>query len=229
MSTDDHIDGIDEKPIDDNHPLPTATPTETFEFEAISADGSVDLDSKSEDFAPTEDSSVTTTTSVVSMTLDDVIAQISDLKQSFEQKIRYDASREAIIDRLHGELQEYKADLLMKMIKPLALGMIRMHDDLGQMIEGHPDDEGQSESTRKLLKLLVNLRDDIEDLLNVNGVQAFSVEGSSEFDPKQQRVLNRVGTSDPQLDRHIAQRLRKGFIFNERVIRPEIVAVYVSE
>lgn len=149
------------------------------------------------------------------------------LAGSFEDKIRFDAGREAIIDRLHAELQEYKADLVLKILRPLALEVIGLHDDVGKMIAARQADSPQGGPGDPAAAMLADLRNDIEDVLYRGGFEAF-VTDRPEFDPKRQRVVRPVPTADPGLDRVVAERLRKGFAYQGHVIRPEMVNVYVA-
>ena len=45
-------------------------------------------------------------------------------------------------------------------------------------------------------------------------------------DPRRQRAVSTVPTDDPDLNKTVAARHRKGFRSGDRVIRPEIVSVY---
>jgi molecular chaperone GrpE len=153
--------------------------------------------------------------------LDELQGQVGNLLSAFEDKIRFDAGREAIIDRLHAELQEYKSDLALKILRPLALEVIGLQDDIGKTIAA-PRPEGDP-----IVAALSVLRDDIDDVLYRGGFESFSADGP-EFDPKRQRVVRAVPTTDPARDRVVAERLRKGFEYQGRVIRPEMVNVYVA-
>ncbi len=72
---------------------------------------------------------------------------------------------------------------------------------------------------------LRSFQETIEDILNRNGVESYSVEGDN-YIPNRQRVLQVVDTFDPAQDRLVARRIRKGFEYEGRVIRPEIIATY---
>ena len=62
---------------------------------------------------------------------------------------------------------------------------------------------------------------------NYVGIQhnPFETEGDA-FDPRRQRALSTVPTDDPDRNKRVATRLRKGFQALEKVIRPEMVTVY---
>ena len=68
---------------------------------------------------------------------------------------------------------------------------------------------------------------DIEDILYRYGFEAYSTNIEDvEFDSKRQRIAKTLTTDDISRDRKIAERLRKGFIYEGNIIRPEMVSVY---
>jgi molecular chaperone GrpE len=156
----------------------------------------------------------------------DVLRAVEALRADFEAKIRYDGGREAMIDRLHQELQEHKADLHLKILRPFALELIGLHDDLGKRLAARAEAEPDADAPA-IAEALQSVRDDLEDLLYRCGFEAF-VTDTPQFDPRRQRALRTVPAADPALDRHVARRLRKGFAYEGRVIRPELVDVHVA-
>lgn len=145
--------------------------------------------------------------------------RLDGLQSAFEREIRAEATREKVVDRLHAELQEYKQDLLLSVMRPVFVDLIQLHDDVGKMIESRPD---EASSLRPILE---GVRQGIEDILYRQGVEAYSCEGDA-FDPRRQRAVSTVATGDAGANKTIASRLRKGFQAGEKVIRPEIVAVF---
>lgn len=145
--------------------------------------------------------------------------QMEQLRQLFERELRAESSREKVVDRLHAELQEYKGDMLLKVLKPMFMDLIDLHDDLGKMsVASAPEDEG-------LRRALGEVRQGIEDIFYRQGVEPFVEEGDA-FDPRRQRAVTTVPTDDPEQVRRVAVRLRPGFQSGDKVIRPEIVSVY---
>ncbi len=148
------------------------------------------------------------------------------LLTKFERELRAESTRERIVDRLHAELQEYKQDMLLGVMKPVFLDLIQLHDDIGKMVAAQgtsiPEDNTLA---RQLLDTLSGYQQAIEDILYRQGVEPFSLEGET-FDPRKQRAATTVATDDPSLAKTIAARQRKGFQSGERVLRPEVVSVY---
>ena len=74
--------------------------------------------------------------------------------------------------------------------------------------------------------LLESIQTGIEDILYRQGVEPFSLE-TAEFDPRRQRAISTVPTEDPALSKSVAARIRKGFAAGEKIIRPELVSVFL--
>jgi molecular chaperone GrpE len=151
--------------------------------------------------------------------------RIDSLQTLLERELRAEATRERVVDRLHAELQEYKQDLLLKVQRPIFVDLIQLHDDIGKMIDARPPEEIEPGDATAVRCLLDSIQTAIEDILYRQGVEPFAMEGQG-FDPRNQRAVATRATEDPDLDKTIANRLRKGFRAGEKLIRPEIVSVF---
>jgi molecular chaperone GrpE len=154
--------------------------------------------------------------------------RLDGLQAQFDREVRAEATREKVVDRLHAELQDYKQDLLLGVLRPVFVDLIQLHDDIGKMVAAHGEREGECAGpVRRLLEIMQGYQQAIEDVLDRQGVVSFTHEGDT-FDPRRQRAAATVATDEPALARTIAARLRKGFrtLSGDRVIRPEIVSVF---
>jgi molecular chaperone GrpE len=148
--------------------------------------------------------------------------KLDALQALFEREIRAEATREKVVDRLHAELQEYKQDLILKLLRPIFVDLIQLHDDIGKMIDAQADRDGE---LGRPLDAMRGVQQGIEDILYRQGVEPFVAE-SAAFDPRRQRAVATVPTDDPTANKTVAGRHRKGFQAGDKVIRPEIVSVY---
>jgi molecular chaperone GrpE len=148
--------------------------------------------------------------------------RLDGLQTLFDREIRAEATREKVVDRLHAELQQYKQDMLLNILRPMFVDLIQLHDDIGKMIAAEEGNEG---AVRRLLETMAGFQQGIEDILYRQGVEPFRQEDNA-FDPRRQRAVATTPTDDPALNKTIAVRHRKGFVAGEKVIRPEIVTVY---
>jgi molecular chaperone GrpE len=150
--------------------------------------------------------------------LREVRAEMAGLRTAFDDKLREDGAAQQVIDRLHAELQKYKAGLVLELLRPIAQDLIRLADDLDRVACSSPE----------VAPLLAGFQTTVEEVLARYGFEPFQTEEPT-FDARRQRAVKSVPTDDPALDRQVAQRLRKGFRYQDRVVRPELVAVYVRE
>jgi len=145
------------------------------------------------------------------------------LRQDFDTKVKYDESKERMIESLHRELQTYREGLHFRLLRPMFTDLITLYDEIGKLIDNMP-----RESNGNIEQLLTNLivfQETIEETLRSNGVDSFSMEGMT-FISNRQRILKVIPAFDPTWDRQISRRVRKGFIYGDIVLRPEVVEIY---
>ena len=178
--------------------------------------------------APVEPPGVPAVLDAVRAFGEQVNGRLEMLQSLVERELRAEMTRERVVDRLHAELQEYKQDLLLKVMRPVFVDLIQLHDDIGKMGDGRtpsadPTEAGPAPDPVK--PLLESIRTAIEDILYRQGVEPFEEEQAT-FDARRQRAVTTVPTEDAELNKTVAVRLRKGFQVGDKVIRPEIVSVY---
>ena len=158
-------------------------------------------------------------------TLAYIQSAISELQDSFSEKIKYDAHKEKIIDALHHELQEYKNDIVKKLLQSMIMDVIKVVDDVRKMAAHFRMRPAAEIEPGKILKYLETVPIDLEDVVGLHGVKPFNCEGNL-FDATRQRVTKKVKTDDPDKDKTIAKSLRPGYEWDGQVIRHEMVATY---
>lgn len=151
--------------------------------------------------------------------LTDLARKLDGVQASLDREGRAEATREKVVDRLHAELQEYKQDFLMKVMRPVFLDLIQLHDDMGKRIEAQADPDGE------VARALRDYQQGIVDILYRQGVEPFYVEETT-FDPRRQRAIQTVPTDEPEWNKQVAARHRPGFQTADKVVRPEFVSVY---
>jgi molecular chaperone GrpE (heat shock protein) len=164
----------------------------------------------------------------VSTKLDSISCQVDALQKEFLSKLKNDAFKDKLIDSLHQELQSYKTDLIKKHVQSMVVDVIKIIDDIRKLSEHYQSMKPEDLEPAKLLHLLERLPGDLEDIFFYQGVKPFTCSGN-EFDAARQRVLKRVITSDASLDNKVAESLKPGYEWGDKVIRPEIVAVYLYQ
>lgn len=208
----------DEDPL--HEPSETADPLAETESEVIVETTEPTLS------APSEGDRDAELIGVLSEKLDGIETMITQLSQEFSGKLKYDAHKEDIIDKLHQELQEYKQDLLKKLVLSFVLDVIKLADDIRKWISHFKALDASQRDPIKLFRYLEAIPSDLEDIFYWQGVKPFTTQ-EGVFDPTRQRALKKIPTEDPELDKTIAQSVRPGYEWEGKVIRQEMVAVYM--
>ena len=152
--------------------------------------------------------------------------QIEELKREFEGKLKYDAHKDEIIDRLHTELQEYKQDIIKKYVLSIVMDVVKVADDIRKWLAYFRSLDVSQRDPRKLFRYVEAIPSDLEDVFYWHGVKPFSQQEGA-FDPSRQRAIKKISTDDPALDKSVAHSIRPGYEWETKVIRQEMVAVYV--
>lgn len=158
--------------------------------------------------------------------LEELKAQMAKMQASFDGKMRYDESKQQVIDRQHNELERYRQEESAKLSKAIMMDMICEIDSAEKNEKFYESTECTEENFVKLKKLVLRISEDLRDLLERHDVFAYRSNPGDMFDAKRQRVLKTVPTGDQSLNRLIQESIRWGFEREGKVIRPEQVAVY---
>lgn len=161
----------------------------------------------------------------------DILAVLRQLAKDFETKLKYDASKQELIDKLYKENMEFKEGLVKKFQQAMIAAVIERIDDAAKDIAIFENREFSAENYLKLLASYTDITTGFQDMLSVRfDVECYSGEPLSRFDPKAQRSLRTCPTSDPNKNKLVKQTLRPGYKTADGfVLRPELVEVYVFE
>lgn len=157
--------------------------------------------------------------------LQSLSSKFDSLQQGFDSKIKYDGSKERIIDTLHKELQAYRDDMHFKILRPLFLDLVAMHDDMSSLMREAKGLEAPSDSEARAWRNLLSFQETVEDILYRHGVDVYKEEGE-QFVAQRQRSIKTIPTDQPEKDRLVAQKIRNGFEYEGKILRPELVATF---
>ncbi|MBB5830030.1 nucleotide exchange factor GrpE [Micromonospora carbonacea] len=147
-----------------------------------------------------------------------LLEQMSKLQSAFDSKIRYDAVREQLVQSMSDELTAYRENRAQLQLRPVLIDLITLHDDLTKAADS-------AERSAETGKLVGFFRDSVEQMLARHGVEPFTGDADV-VDRTRQRVVATEPTEDPTLHRRVAARLRPGFQWNDKVLRPEWVSAF---
>lgn len=218
------LDLPDQTTIEPDLPLPFTTPddlaNDTGEVSELETETVDQIGEQVDDHAIDPD--------LIVGRLENLGQQIGELQREFEGKLKYDAHKDQIIDRLHSELQEYKQDILKKYVLSIVMDVVKVADDIRKWLVYFRSLEVSQRDPRKLFRYLEAIPSDLEDVFYWHGVKPFSSEEGL-FDPARQRAIKKLPTDDPAQDKNVAHSIRPGYEWESKVIRQEMVAVYVYQ
>lgn len=151
--------------------------------------------------------------------MEQLTQKIDVLDRKFDEKVAYDTHKNALFDKMYDELSAYRNDMYKKIMKPIIMDTIMVLDDINKIIR----DIDQSDA-EKVFKVLSSIPDDLLDILERNGVEAYQDELDT-FNPKTQRVLKTIPTTDPELNNKVKSRIRQGYKWDDKVIKPEMISL----
>lgn len=142
------------------------------------------------------------------------------LEEKFDKKIAEDTHKNSLFDKMYEELASYKKDLYAKLVGPFVNETISLLDDYERLI-----DRIDTMDYEKLKKYVMGIPDDLESILDNNGVERYT-DDTEKFNPKTQRVVKTIPTGNMELENVIAERTRKGYRWNGVMLKPEMVKIF---
>ena len=156
--------------------------------------------------------------------IDEQGAVQQSLQEEFQSKLKYDQHKEKIIDDLHRELQGYKNDILKKAIQPLVLDIINTIDNINKVTWSYRNQKNVPAD--KLLEVIEAFSGDLEDVLYRQGIESYKSQEAVVFNGNRQKILKIIETAKMNSDKLVADTLKKGYEWDGKIIRPEMVSVY---
>ena len=159
--------------------------------------------------------------------LQPLLEEIARLRHDFDTKLKYDEGKERLIDSLHRELQAHREGLTFHILRPLFLDLIGLYDEFDTFLTHRdpPDGYGAPPASIQINQHISIFQENIEEILYRHSVEVFTVETDT-FLPSQQRTIRTIPTTEKALDKQIARRVRKGFLYEGNILRPEMVEIY---
>jgi molecular chaperone GrpE (heat shock protein) len=160
---------------------------------------------------------------LVQKTGDNIIA-------AFRAQAETDRFRETQVERLHQELQTYRADPFAKALQPILSAVIRLHGEAARTATELRGRSAAELSPERLLRLFDEFCEDLEHILQGSGVDVFVDQESGElFNPRRQQVVGRDPTSEPGQHARISNRVRPGFEFGGALLKKEAVRIFAYD
>lgn len=161
---------------------------------------------------------------------------VTDLKALLEMK---NGVSHSMFSALHEELKGYKDGFLLQSVyRPIIRDLVSLYDDLTeihrQISEAVDEAAGQADESAVAKKLIermrtleMNVEHNVEFILEVLArleVTQFPV-GTGKLDKCRQRAVAVESTDSLDEDTLVVRSVKRGFLWHERVLRPEEVVV----
>ena len=166
-----------------------------------------------------------------------ILEAFASLQESFDGKLRYDAKKDAIIDRQFQELTQFKSGLVEKVTMQIIGDLIGEIDSAQKLVKFYETAECNEANFRKMQKVLRDIPASLCDVLEKYGVTSYSSKAGAPFNPKRQKALKTTETGDASKDKTVRELLRLGFEqeleakddqpTRTKVLRSEMVDVFV--
>lgn len=147
-----------------------------------------------------------------------------DLRELFESKIRSDEIQAKALERLHDQLQDYKANFVRQEMLPLLRDLIYCYD-VADDEAGRARTATTPPTAEGVAQTFDHLRQMVADVLAKYDVEPYRVAGT-EFNRREQQCVRTVPTVEPTEDKKVAAVGAMGFRLGEQIIRKEQVIVY---
>ena len=163
----------------------------------------------------------------------DVAAQPSELKQRFERieeqlaAIRSTESvNQQLFDSLHGELRKYRDNFLHESLqKPFIHDLVILYDDLNSLaaqLRNAADEKGGKRG--HIAQWRDNLENAIYSLVEIlHRFEVHEIEAKEHVDRALHKVINYEPASFAEEDGQIVMRVKRGFLWRGKLVRPEEV------
>ncbi|WP_241661248.1 nucleotide exchange factor GrpE [Thermomonospora catenispora] len=151
-----------------------------------------------------------------------VAAELARLAAAIEREHERAAHREAVIDRLHQDVQTLRRGELHAMFDPVRAVLFRLHDLTAREARRWAEDPPDAVHAAALLAAI---RDEIAEALARTGAERFVTRPGDRYDPVRHRPIDIEPVADPALDGTIVSVCADGFERAGRVIRKAEVRV----
>ena len=149
-------------------------------------------------------------------TITELSDKIDSISKCYEEKIKYDEGKQTTINRQYSELQSIREGIPYSYLKSIIKDIILTMTDLRRMTRSFKNklEKGEELSIDHVIDTYASYEDDLLDILEKNGVDTYSYE-SNTYEPRKQKAVKIIDTSDESLNKVVAERLMDGFIKTE--------------
>ena len=138
-----------------------------------------------------------------------IVDKVEDIESLITRRLLEDKAKNSLIEELTQSLI-YRQDLDKgEKFAPFMKQILQVIDRI--------------ESSEEKSDLLISIAEELLQILSMNGLQV--IDNSGMIDPSMHEVVNTVAVTDEQSENNIVEVLQKGYLLNNRVLRPSKVII----
>ena len=138
-----------------------------------------------------------------------IVDKVEDIESLITRRLLEDKAKNSLIEELKQYLI-YRQDLDKgEKFAPFMKQILQVIDRI--------------ESSEEKSDLLTSVAEELLQILSLNGLQV--IDNSGMIDPSMHEVVNTVAVTDEQSENNIVEVLQKGYLLNNRVLRPSKVTI----
>ena len=138
-----------------------------------------------------------------------IVDKVEDIESLITRRLLEDKAKNSLIEELKQYLI-YRQDLDKgEKFAPFMKQILQVIDRI--------------ESSEEKSDLLTSIAEELLQILSLNGLQI--IDNSGMIDPSMHEVVNTVAVTDEKSENNIVEVLQKGYLLNNRVLRPSKVTI----
>ena len=138
-----------------------------------------------------------------------IVDKVEDIESLITRRLLEDKAKNSLIEELKQYLI-YRQDLDKgEKFAPFMKQILQVIDRI--------------ESSEEKSDLLTSIAEELLQILSLGGLQV--IDNSGMIDPSMHEVVNTVAVTDEQSENNIVEVLQKGYLLNNRVLRPSKVTI----
>ena len=138
-----------------------------------------------------------------------IVDKVEDIESLITRRLLEDKAKNSLIEELKQYLI-YRQDLDKgEKFAPFMKQILQVIDRI--------------ESSEEKSDLLISIAEELLQILSMNGLQV--IDNSGMIDPSMHEVVNTLAVTDEQSENNIVEVLQKGYLLNNRVLRPSKVII----
>ncbi len=150
---------------------------------------------------------------------------LNEIKDLIENRLEYDAVKEKAFDKLYEDMRQQRElpNIMDRSIKPLLTDLLLLYDNMKRFEKSLTNQ--QSSNSETILYEFKYLLDDLSETLYRQEVIPIEDDGSGSFDSKLHKATKTEVAKTQDEDFKIVDVVREGFLWRDKVLRPQEVVI----